>query len=329
MTVLVTGGAGYIGSHCVLALLDRCEDVVVLDDLSTGSRDAVPPAASLVVGDAGDQSLVSDLIQNYEIKTIIHLAASTVIHESVERPLFYYLNNTANSRALIQAAAEGGIQEFVFSSTAAVYCGKGDEPLTETDPVAPLSPYGMSKLMTERILCDAAAARGPRYVILRYFNVAGADPQCRAGQSTPRATHLIKVACQTVFTPRREMRVFGTNYPTRDGTCIRDYVHVSDLADAHIAALNYLRSGGKPDIFNCGYGRGSTVLEVIRAVQHTADVKLNLKLEGRRVGDAASTVASNTKIKETFGWNPKFDELSTIVSHALAWERRIHNVLAR
>jgi UDP-glucose 4-epimerase len=321
MTVLVTGGAGYIGSHCVLALLGKREDVVVLDNLSTGSRDAVPPAASLVAGDVGDYALVSDLIKNEGITTIIHLAASTVVPESVERPLFYYLNNTANSRTLIQAAAEGGVQEFVFSSTAAVYGGTGDEPVTEDDPVAPISPYGMSKLMAERILTDAAVAGGPRYIILRYFNVAGADPLVRAGQSTPRATHLIKVACQAVFAPGCSMRVFGTDYPTRDGTCIRDYIHVSDLAEAHIAALSYLKSGGKPDIFNCGYGRGSTVLEVIRAVEQAAGVKLNLKREGRRAGDAASTIASNRKIRETLGWTPQFDELSTIVNHALAWEK--------
>jgi UDP-glucose 4-epimerase len=323
MTTLVTGGAGYIGSHCVLSLLERKEDVIVLDNLSTGFRDAVPPPVKLIVGDVGDAPLVSAIIKNEGISAIIHFAASTVVPESVQRPLYYYQNNTANSRTLIEAAAEGGVRQVIFSSTAAVYGGTGEEPVTECHPAAPISPYGMSKLMTERMLIDEAVAGGPRYVILRYFNVAGADPAGRAGQSTARATHLIKVACQAVFSRAHQMRVFGTDYPTRDGTCIRDYIHVSDLAEAHMAALDYLRDGGTSEIFNCGYGRGSSVLEVIRAVEEVSGTQLSVRLEERRYGDAPSTVASNQKIISRLGWQPKLDELKIIVSHALAWEQHL------
>src|SRR5271165_1293145 len=279
MTVLVTGGAGYIGSHCLLSLLERGEDVAVLDNLSTGFREAVPSAAKFIAGDVGDEALIAAVIKNEGIKTIFHFAASTVVPESVRKPLHYYYNNTANSRTLIEAAAEGGVQDFIFSSTAAVYGAAGSEPVTEEYSTAPLSPYGMSMLMTERMLIDEAAAGGPRYVILRYFNVAGADPAGRSGQSTARATHLIKAACQAVFSRARTMRVFGTDYPTADGTCIRDYIHVSDLADAHVAALDYLRAGGEPDIFNCGYSRGSSVLDVIRQVEDVSGVTLTIKLE--------------------------------------------------
>jgi UDP-glucose 4-epimerase len=322
MTILVTGGAGYIGSHCVLSLLERKETVAILDDLSTGFRDSVPEGAKLILGDAGDKRLVESVIGNEGVKSIFHLAASTVVPESVQKPLFYYKNNTANSRTLIEAAAEGGVSELIFSSTAAVYGQTGQEPVEETHPLAPVSPYGMSKLMTERMLIDEGSAGGPRYVILRYFNVAGADPSGRAGQSTARAAYLIKVACEAVFSRARVVRVFGTDYPTRDGTGIRDYVHVSDLAAAHIAALDYLRGGGEPDIFNCGYAHGSSVLEVIRAVEEVAGVKLNVRFENRRAGDMPSLVASNGKILEKLSWRPQFDDLKTIVSHALAWELR-------
>lgn len=276
----------------------------------------------LVTGDVGNSDLVSGLLKNEGISTIIHLAASTVVSNSVKRPLFYYQNNTANSRSLIQTAAERGVNDFIFSSTAAVYGETGDEPVTENHAREPISPYGMSKLMTERILTDAAAAGGPRFIILRYFNVAGADPYGRAGQSTPEATHLIKVACQAVFRPGRRISVFGTDYPTRDGTCIRDYIHVSDLAQAHLCALDYLESGSEPNILNCGYGRGSTVFEVIRAVEDVAGVKLNVRFEGRRPGDASSTIASNKKIMENLRWRPQFDDLKTIVAHALSWEKK-------
>jgi UDP-glucose 4-epimerase len=323
MTTLVTGGAGYIGSHCVLALLERNENVIVLDNLSTGFREAVPPAAKLVVGDVGDERLALELIRSEGVTTVIHLAASTVVPESVKRPLTYYSNNTANSRTLLEAAADAGVAEFIFSSTAAVYGETGDRPVSEDHPLAPISPYGMSKLMTERMLIDAAAAGGPRYSILRYFNVAGADPAGRAGQSTPHATHLIKVACQAVFSRSRAMRVFGANYPTPDGTCIRDYIHVSDLAQAHLSALDNLRRGGPPEVFNCGYGRGSSVLEVIQSVEAAAGVKLTVSYEGRRPGDAASIVAANGKIKRMLSWRPHYDDLRAIVEHALAWEARL------
>ncbi len=323
MPVLVTGGAGYIGSHCVLALLERDEEVIVIDNLSTGFPEAVPPTAKLIVGDVGDQALVSNIVKNENIETIMHFAASTIVPESVQKPLTYYRNNTANSRTLIEAAAEGGVRELIFSSTAAVYGEAGEEPVSETHPLAPMSPYGMSKLMTERMLIDEAAAGGPRYAILRYFNVAGADPRQRAGQSTARATHLIKAACRAVFSRSRSMRVFGVDYSTRDGTCIRDYIHVSDLAAAHIAALDYLRAGGAPDIFNCGYAHGSTVLEVIRAVEDVSGVKLDLRFEGRRAGDPPAIVASNGKIKNALSWRPEFDDLRTIAAHALAWEERL------
>jgi UDP-glucose 4-epimerase len=328
MTTLVTGGAGYIGSHCVLSLLERHEKIIVLDNLSTGFREAVPPQARLVVGNVGDKALVSRLIEAEGVTTIIHLAASTVVPESVCQPLLYYGNNTANSRTLIEAAFEGGVRNFIFSSTAAVYGAAGGRPVAEDHPLAPISPYGMSKLMTERMLMDSAAAGGPRFVILRYFNVAGADPLGRAGQSTPRATHLIKVACEAVLSRRRSIRVFGSDYPTSDGTCVRDYIHVSDLAQAHIAALEYLRHGGRSDIFNCGYGRGSSVREVIRAVEAAAGLALNLHFEDRRPGDPPSIVASNEKITNTLAWRPELDDLVTIARHALAWEKRVAQVRA-
>jgi UDP-glucose 4-epimerase len=323
MTILVTGGAGYIGSHCIISLLERGETIVALDNLSTGFREAVPAAAKLIIGNAGDAATVGAIIKNEGIKTIIHFAASTVVPESVQKPLYYYYNNTVNSRTLIEAAAEGGVENFIFSSTAAVYGEGRGKPLQETHPTMPISPYGMSKLMTERMLIDEAAAGGPRYAILRYFNVAGADPEGRSGQSTARATHLIKAACQAVFSRARIMRVFGTDYPTPDGTCIRDYIHVGDLANAHAAALDYLRAGGKPDIFNCGYGRGSSVLQVIREVQDVSGVTLTLRHEDRRPGDAPSVVASNQKILQSLGWYPKLDDLRTIVTHALAWEEHL------
>lgn len=323
MTILVTGGAGYIGSHCVLSLLERGEKVIVLDNLSTGFREFVSQSARLIVGDVGDKALVAALIENEGVTTVIHFAASTVVPESVQRPLAYYKNNTANSRTLIETATEGGVRNFIFSSTAAVYGETGEGAVCETHPLAPISPYGMSKLMTERMLADAAGAGDLRFVILRYFNVAGADPAGRSGQSTPCATHLIKVASQAVFTSLKAFRVFGTDYATKDGTCVRDYIHVSDLAAAHLSALDYLRQGNKPDIFNCGYGRGYSVLEVVRAVEEAAGVKLNIQFDPRRAGDPASIVASNQKNMDRLGWRPKFNDLNSVVSHALAWEARI------
>jgi UDP-glucose 4-epimerase len=320
MAVLVTGGAGYIGSHMVLALLDAGEDVVVLDNLSTGFRWAVKPPARLVVGDVGDQDLVRTVLKKYNISAIVHFAGSIVVPDSVADPLGYYLNNTVKSRALIEAAVTTGIKHFIFSSTAAVYGNPATTPVDEDAPLVPVSPYGSSKLMTEMMLADTARAHDLRYVALRYFNVAGADPQGRSGQSTPRATHLIKVACETAFGQRPHLDVFGSDYPTRDGTCIRDYIHVSDLIAAHMAALRHLRAGGTSDVFNCGYSRGFTVLEVIEAVKRVSGTDFPVRRSGRRAGDPAAIVAASEKIRSMFGWQPQHDDLDEIVAHALAWE---------
>lgn len=323
MAVLVTGGAGFIGSHMVLALLDAGERVVVLDNLSTGFRWAVPPAATLVVGDVGDQDLVRTVIRKYGVKAIVHFAGSIVVPESVADPLGYYNNNTVKSRALMEAAVATGIKHFIFSSTAAVYGNPHENPVSETATPAPMSPYGWSKLMTEVMLADAARAHDFRYVALRYFNVAGADPKGRSGQSTPRATHLIKVACETALGQRAHMDVFGTDYPTHDGTCVRDYIHVSDLIRAHVAALDYLRTGGKSDVFNCGYSKGFSVLEVIDAVKRVSGVNFDVRLSPRRPGDPAAIVAGSQKIRDALGWQPRNDDLDEIVGHALAWEDQL------
>ena len=320
MAVLVTGGAGFIGAHMVLALLDAGESVVVLDNLSTGFRWAVPPSATLVVGDVGDQDLVRTVIRKYGIKAIVHFAGSIVVPESVADPLGYYNNNTVKSRALMEAAVATGIKHFIFSSTAAVYGNPAENPVSETATPAPMSPYGWSKLMTEVMLADAAHAHDFRYVALRYFNVAGADPKGRSGQSTPRATHLIKVACETALGRRSHMDVFGTGYPTPDGTCIRDYIHVSDLIRAHVAALDYLRTGGKSDVFNCGYSKGFSVLEVIDAVKRVSGVDFDVRLAPPRAGDPAAIVAASQKIRDRLGWQPRHDNLDEIVRHALSWE---------
>ncbi len=272
MSVLVTGGAGYIGSHMVLALLDAREDVVVLDNLTTGFRDAVPSEATFVQGDFGDEALVNDLIARHGIDAIVHFAAKIVVPDSVADPLGYYLNNTAKARTLIACAVAGGVQQFVFSSTAAVYGETGNEPVTESAPLAPVSPYGRSKLMVEWMLADTAKAHGLRYVVLRYFNVAGADPAGRAGQSTRDATHLIKVAVQAALGRRNSLSVFGTDYPTPDGTCLRDYIQVTDLVRAHVDALRYLRQGGESLTCNCGYNRGYSVREVIEVVKAVSGV---------------------------------------------------------
>lgn len=320
MAVLVTGGAGFIGSHMVLALLDAGERVVVLDNLSTGFRWAVPSAATLVVGDVGDQDLVRTVIRKYGIKAIVHFAGSIVVPESVADPLGYYNNNTVKSRALMEAAVATGIQHFIFSSTAAVYGNPLENPVSETATPAPMSPYGWSKLMTEVMLADAARAHDFRYFALRYFNVAGADPKGRSGQSTPRATHLIKVACETALGQRGHMEVFGSDYPTHDGTCVRDYIHVTDLIRAHVAALDYLRTGGKSDVFNCGYSKGFSVLDVIDAVKRVSGVNFDVRLSPRRPGDPAAIVAGSQKIRDALGWEPRHDDLDEIVRHALAWE---------
>jgi UDP-glucose 4-epimerase len=323
MTVLVTGGAGYIGSHMALQLVDAGERVVVLDNLSTGLAWAVPQDAAFVRGDVGDQGLVRRLLDGHGIDAIIHFAGSVVVPDSVADPLGYYLNNTVNSRALIEAAVKSGVRHFIFSSTAAVYGMTGDRPVTEEAPLAPMSPYGSSKRMTEIMLADAARAHDLRYVALRYFNVAGADPQGRAGQATPRATHLVKVACETALGKRSHMEVFGTDYPTPDGTCVRDYIHVTDLAGAHMAALAHLRAGGDSDIFNCGYGRGCSVLEVIEAVRRAAGRDFDVRMAPRRPGDPAIVVADTRRIRARLGWTPRHDSLDGIVRTALRWEERL------
>ena len=323
MAILITGGAGYIGSHMVLALKEAGEDVVVLDNLSTGHRWAVADGVPLVVGDTGDQSLVDRLIRDHRVESIIHFAAAIVVPESVRDPLTYYRNNTANSRALIECAVKGGVSHFIFSSTAAVYGNVIDSPVRENSPTIPISPYGWSKLMTEIMLRGASAAHRLGHVILRYFNVAGADPKGRSGQSTPGATHLIKVAAETALGLRPKLQVFGTDYPTRDGTCIRDYIHVSDLARAHSAALRYLRSGGPALTLNCGYGHGFSVNEVIAAVKRVSGVDFPVENAPRRAGDPAQLIAATEQIRSTLAWQPQFDNLSLIVAHALAWEKKL------
>jgi UDP-glucose 4-epimerase len=323
MTVLVTGGAGYIGSHMVCELVDSGERVVVLDNLSTGFDWAVAKGAPLIVGDTGDQALVARIIREQAVDAIIHFAASIVVPDSVRDPLSYYRNNTVNSRALIECAVQNGVRHFIFSSTAAVYGNPAAVPVKEDAPTAPISPYGWSKLMTETMLRDAGNAYGLQHVILRYFNVAGADPQRRTGQSTKAATHLIKVAVEAALGERSKLSVFGDDYPTPDGTCIRDYIHVTDLVAAHSDALAYLRRGGHSAILNCGYGRGFSVLEVIDTVKRIAKVDFCVDLSGRRPGDPAQIVAASDRIRSVLGWQPKLDDLDTIVTHALAWERKL------
>jgi UDP-glucose 4-epimerase len=323
MTTLVTGGAGYIGSHMVHELVDAGEPVVVLDNLSTGFRFLIPGTVPFVAGSTGDRELVAKTIQRYRVNAIIHFAASIVVPESVRDPLGYYGNNTMNTCALLAVAVEMGVQQFIFSSTAAVYGNPTQLPVREDAATAPISPYGTSKLMSEIILHDAGKAYGLRFVILRYFNVAGADPKGRTGQATPQATHLIKVACETALGKRLKIDVFGTDYPTPDGTCIRDYIHVSDLARAHSAALAYLRRGGASATFNCGYGRGASVLEVIEAVRRVSGRDFAVEISGRRAGDPAALVANVDRIRATLDWHPQFQDLDTIVAHALAWEKRL------
>ncbi|MDR3466457.1 MAG: UDP-glucose 4-epimerase GalE [Xanthobacteraceae bacterium] len=323
MTVLVTGGAGYIGSHVVHGLVDRGEHVVVLDNLATGFRAAVPGAAHLVVGDVGDGDLVGTLIAEHRIDTIMHFAASTVVPESVAHPAAYYLNNTAGSLVLFDAAARAGIRHVVFSSTAAVYGSPARQPVVESEPPAPLSPYGTSKWVTEMMLRDIAAATPFTFVALRYFNVAGADPGGRTGQSTRAATHLVKAAVQAVLGIRAGLEIYGTDYPTPDGTCVRDYIHVTDLAAAHLAALDHLRAGGASATLNCGYGHGYSVRQVVDAVKRVSGGDFPTADRPRRPGDPASIVADTRAIRQALAWVPAHDNLDAIVRDALAWERRL------
>jgi UDP-glucose 4-epimerase len=323
MTVLVTGGAGYIGSHMVHALVDAGERVMVLDNLATGFDWAVAQGASLVIGDVGDQVRVAALIAEHQIDAVIHFAGSVVLPASVRDPLSYYRNNTVNSHALIESAVKVRVRHFIFSSTAAVYGNPDRVPVREDDATEPTSPYGSSKLMTEIMLRDAGSAHGLHHVILRYFNVAGADPLGRTGQSTKGATHLIKVSLETALGLRQRVDVFGTDYPTPDGTCIRDYIHVCDLVCAHSDALAYLRGGGVPVTLNCGYGRGFSVLEVIETVKRVSGVDFKIAFAGRRAGDPAQIVAASDRARSLLKWQPHFDDLQTIVCHALAWERKL------
>jgi UDP-glucose 4-epimerase len=323
MTILVTGGAGYIGSHMVHELVDAGEPVVVLDNLSTGFRFLIPGSVPFVNGSTGDREVVKKTIARHGVTAIIHFAASVVVPDSISDPLGYYRNNTMNTCSLLDVAIDSGVRQFIFSSTAAVYGNAETNPVPENIATAPISPYGTSKLMSEIMLHDAGKAHGLRFVILRYFNVAGADPKLRTGQSTAGATHLIKVACEAALGKRPKMDIYGTDYPTPDGTCIRDYIHVSDLARAHSAALAHLRRGGDSKTFNCGYGKGSSVLEVIDAVRRISGRDFPVEIGGRRPGDPAELVANVDRIRGTLDWRPQFQDLDTIVSHAFAWERRL------
>jgi UDP-glucose 4-epimerase len=323
MAVLVTGGAGYIGSHMVLNLADAGESVVVLDNLTTGFDWAIDGRASFETGNAGDIELVRRLIDKHQITEIVHFAGSIVVPESVSNPLKYYGNNTATSRNLIEAAALGGVKSFIFSSTAAVYGMTGLDPVVETTPLNPMSPYGRSKLMTEMMLADVAAAHPITYGVLRYFNVAGADPGKRSGQSTPFATHLIKVACQTALGQREKMDIFGADYETPDGTCVRDYIHVTDLIAAHALLLKHLRAGGESTTINCAYGQGYSVRQVVETVRQVSGIPLRADEGPRRPGDPASVTATGQKARELLGWVPQHDDLTEIVESAYAWERHL------
>ena len=323
-SILVTGGAGYIGSHAVLALADAGWPVVVIDNLVTGFRWAVDERAAFVEGDIGDPALVGRVLADHRVGAILHFAGSVVVPESVENPLKYYRNNTANSRSLIESAVTGGVRHFIFSSTAATYGIPEVIPVKEDMPTRPINPYGMSKLMTEAMLKDVAAAHPMNYCALRYFNVAGADPQGRSGQSTAGATHLIKVGAEAVTGKREFVSVFGTDFDTPDGTGVRDYIHVTDLADAHLHALELLMGDARQShIMNCGYGRGFSVLDVLDSVDRVAGLTLDRRMGPRRAGDPDALVADNSRILERTQWRPRYDDLDTIVSHALAWEQRL------
>jgi UDP-glucose 4-epimerase len=323
MTVLVTGGAGYIGSHMVLALAEAGESVVVIDNLSTGFSAFLPEGVPLFIGDAGDENLVEGVIEQHEVESIIHFAGSVVVPDSMRDPLGYYRNNTFTTRSLLNAAVKRGVNRFIFSSTAAVYGNPDQVPVPEIAPTRPLSPYGFSKLMSEIMLQDVAQAHGMKYAVLRYFNVAGADPQGRAGLTTAGATHLLKIAVEAATGQRAKIDVFGTDYPTPDGSCIRDFIHVSDLAQAHRAALSYLRSGGDSVTLNCGYGRGYSVLETIEAVRRISGRNFAVQYAPRRPGDIMTMVADTSRMRSMLDWTPQYDNLDVIATHALAWEEKL------
>ncbi|NBR11501.1 MAG: UDP-glucose 4-epimerase GalE [Alphaproteobacteria bacterium] len=325
MAVLITGGAGYIGSHMVHDLVQRGEIPVVLDDLSTGFEWLLPASVTLIRGDIADQALVRKIIEDYNIDTIAHFAAKIVVPDSVTDPLGYYESNTVKARSLIESTVKNGVKQFIFSSTAAVYGEPDEMPVSEDTRPNPVSPYGRSKLMVEWMLEDARHAHGLQSMILRYFNVAGADPEARSGQATPRATHLIKTACEVVTGKRPSMSVFGSDYKTRDGTCIRDYIHVTDLAAAHSLALDYLRNGNPGIMLNCAYGHGSSVNEVIDAVKRVSGVDFAVHYAPRRAGDPPEVIATGSKIKSVLGFKPRYDDLDMIVKHALAFEEKLQS----
>lgn len=329
LPVLVTGGAGYIGSHAVLALLDAGWPVAVIDNLTTGFRWAVPESAAFHEGDIEDAALLARIFAEHRIGAVMHFAGSIIVPESVENPLKYYHNNTAKTRALIEAAVTAGVPHFIFSSTAATYGIPQVSPVTEDSPKLPINPYGMSKLMSEIMLADTAKAHPINFCALRYFNVAGADPDARTGQSTAGATHLIKVAVEAALGKREAVEVFGSDYDTPDGTGVRDYIHVSDLAAAHVLALEALIADPANSLtMNCGYGRGFSVLEVLDAVDRVTNLKINRRMSPRRAGDPDSLVSDNSLIKATLPWQPRHDDLDEIVRHALAWERRLGEIRA-
>ncbi|AKM09008.1 UDP-glucose 4-epimerase GalE [Croceicoccus naphthovorans] len=328
--VLVTGGAGYIGSHAVLALRDKGWPVAVIDNLSTGFEWAIPDGVPLYRGDIADSELLARIFAEQGTQAILHFAGSIIVPESVENPLKYYENNTAKSRTLMQAALDGGVKHFIFSSTATVYGEPELKPLTEDDPLTPVNPYGMSKLMTERILADVSRAHPMNHCVLRYFNVAGADPRARSGQSTAGATHLIKVAVEAALGKRNHVAVFGDDYPTPDGTGVRDYIHVSDLADAHVHALEALIAEPERSLtMNVGYGRGYSVLEVLDAVDAVVGQPVPRRQEPRRAGDVPSLVSDNSRILATTEWQPQHADLAEIIGHALAWEKKLTGIRAK
>ena len=323
MTVLVTGGAGYIGSHMVHALADAGQNVVVIDNLSTGFSAFLPQGVPLFIGDAADENLVEGVIAAHDVEAIIHFAGSVVVPESMRDPLAYYRNNTMTTRSLLNAAVRCGIKRFIFSSTAAVYGNSDRMPVTEAAPTRPLSPYGSSKLMSEIMLRDVSSAHVMNTVVLRYFNVAGADPRARIGLATVGATHLLKIAVEAATGQRAKIDVFGTDYPTPDGSCVRDFIHVSDLVQAHGAALSYLRGGGASTTLNCGYGRGYSVLETIEAVRRVSGRNFAVQYAERRPGDVMTMIADTSRMRATLDWMPQYDDLDTIAAHALAWEEKL------
>ena len=323
MTILVTGGAGYVGAHMLLALLDAGEEAVALDDLSVGVKELAPPGAPLIVADVGDHKALKRIFKEHDIREVIHFAGSTLVPESLQRPLDYYRNNTAKTLSLLEACVEANINRFIFSSTAAVYGTPEVSPVSEDAPINSITPYGASMAMSERILDDAAKAHGLAYASLRYFNVAGADPKGRAGE-VGKPTHLIKVAAQIAVGARKEtLQIYGTDYPTPDGTAIRDYVHVTDLADAHLTALERLRAGGESATLNCGYGRGYSVLEVIEAVERVTRAALPHEVAPRREGDPPQLIADSAAIKRALDWRPRYDDIDFIVETAIDWERKL------